>query len=863
MAQAQDNRDPDAEKIEQSVYGNDRQQKQSSDSGIGSKVKDVLNNPALKRQVGRAATTGIRLVGLKVIIAVIAIVAVIAFLIGIISFFLTMPDMVRGRVIELADDIWSTVWGTVVGEAKTKVKDEDILNVAKYLENMGYSIQGYGFGEPVRDENGKLTDIKGDRNYILAYLTAENKTYLIANDSWNLSDIIDDVLDGFDDKDLDSSWGDGMIVLNEKLVDADSVSIDRKKRLMEVHIQTKKNDKDAVDVYQYNLDGWMGRYGKPIEFLLALHTGTMAPDFAYQVAAGDEFDTKVYVKFKKVSTTVRLKYNGLYVTKADGDPENMQYCKDFIEEQTQKTQEFINSLPPEQQNQDADTLVKQQYGINIDDVNRAIKYQEENTKITYVPYIRAVGDHWFRDLDFKDCYIQTEKEVTDKGQYEMFDIEEIRDGMIHQVREPKIVGDGNATYSEDQEDDDGGIFDFLSDSSEEKSSSEKEDSSEDSNTTTPSGDNYEGKKMDDLLKDKYKIADGLTGVSEEEYSINWKMMRYSITMLETVHSEDAQLILRDLKRYLNKRNFVKFTDEYVITDPSKIKQYSDDRNLEYGGQEYHYTGSGSSYKKPPLDNIFKDDVGGVEVSEDRMQIILHHKDAEAQDGFETGADVFSPASGKVVAVDANTIKIQISTSGAEGKTITITGFSVDSSIKTGDRISKGKKMGVTTESDIVITMTDEQGKPISPVGYIPVISASDSEVDELARLMQAEDGSSQEGMIAVGYVVLNRLNDPRYPKTLHDVIWESGQFQPTWNTSSAFYQPATPEALNLARLVLSGQVPDPVAATGKLDGPSLFFLSRKSYKVPDEYINTHPVAYVGNHVFSHSNEYHEEMQKYK
>ena len=851
MAQTQDNRDPDAEKIEQEMYNDARKNTYMNDETALDQIRKAKTDQELKRQVGKVVTVGARLIGFKVMIIIIAIVAIIAFLIGIISFFLTMPDMVRGRVIELADDIWSTVWGTVVGEAKTKVNDEDVLNVAKYLENMGYSIKGYGFGEPKRDENGKLTDIDGERNYIFAYLAAENKTYLIANDTWNLADFVKDVLDGFDDKDLNASWGDGMIVLNEKLVDADSVSIDRKKRLMEVHIQTERNEEDAVDIYQYNLDGWMGRYGKPIEFLLALHTGTMAPDFAYEVAVGDEFDTKVYVKFKKVSTTVRLKYNGLYVTKADGDPDGMQYAKDFVEEQTEETQDWIDSLPPEQQNQDADTLVKQRYGINMEDINDAIKYQEDNTKITYVPYIRAVGDHWFRDLDFKDCYIQTEKEITDKGKYGVFDIEEIKDGMIHQIKEPKIVGDGNAAYSEGEEDDDG----FFSDSSDE------EESSDDTNATTPSGSNYEGKKMDDLLKDKYKIADGLTGVSDEEYSIDWKMMRYSITMLETVHSEDAQLILRDLKRYLNKRNFVKFTDEYVITDPDKIEQYNDDRNLEYGGSEYQYEGSGgnSSYKKPPLGNIFDETIRG-EKSEDGLSYTLHHKDAQAQDGFETGMTVKSPASGKVVNVTANTIKIQISSSGAEGKTITITGFSVDSSIKTGDRISKGDKMGVTTESDIVITMTDEQGNAISPLKYLPTI-ASDSEVDELARIMQAEDGSSQEGMIAVGYVVLHRVNDPRYPDTIHDVIFEKNQFSPVNNGS--IYTPASATALNLARLVINGKVVDPVAATGKLDGPSLFFLSRKSYKVPDEYINTHPVAYVGNHVFSHSNEYHEEMKKYK
>lgn len=838
MAQTQNNVDPDAEKIEQEMYDKARKDTYMNDETSLDQIKRVARD---KRLVGKVATMGVRLIGFKVIIAVVAIVAIIAFLIGIISFFLTMPDIVRGRVIELADGIWTNIKGVFTGEATAKVKDEDIVNVAKYLENMGYSIEGYGFGDAKRDENGRITEIKG--KYIPAYLAAENKTYIIANNSWNIADMFGDVLNGLDDEDWNASWGDGMIVLNEKLIDADSVSIDRKKRLMEVHIQTKKNDENSVDIYQYNLDGWMGRYGKPIEFLLALHTGTMAPDFAYEVAVGDEFDTKVYVKFKKVSTTVRLKYRGLYVTKADGDPDGMEYAKDFIEEQTEAMQDWIDSLPPEQQNQDADTLVKQQYGINMADINRAIEYQENNTKITYVPYIRAVGDHWFRDLDFKDAYIQTEKEITDKGKYEMFDIEEIKDGMIHQIKEPKIVGDGNAAYSEGEEDD--GIFDFSSDSSEE------EESSDDTNATTPSGSNYEGKKMDDLLKNKYKIADGLTGVSDEEYSIDWKMMRYSITMLETVHSEDAQLILRDLKRYLNKRNFVKFTDEYVITDPDKIKQYNDDRNLEYGGSEYQYQGSGgnSSYKKPPLDNIFKDDVGGTEISEDRMQIILHHKDAEAQDGFETGADVFSPASGKVVNVTSNTIKIKISSSGAEGKTITITGFSVDSSIKTGDRISKGEKMGVTTESDIVITMTDEQGKPISPVGYIPVISASASEVEELARIMRAEaEIGGQDAMVAVGYCILHRVDTGRWGSTIHDVIWANGQFAPTWQKDSLFYQPATPEALNLARLVLSGNIPDPVAEKGVLPGPSLYFNSESEYNAYDW--ATYPLVNIGGNVFS-------------
>lgn len=63
-----------------------------------------------------------------------------------------------------------------------------------------------------------------------------------------------------------------------------------------------------TDTYTFNLDGWTGRYGKPLEFLLALHISTMAPDLAYHVAADKEFDTKVHIGFDDITGNVRLQY---------------------------------------------------------------------------------------------------------------------------------------------------------------------------------------------------------------------------------------------------------------------------------------------------------------------------------------------------------------------------------------------------------------------------------------------------------------------------------------------------------------------------------------------------------------------------
>ena len=49
----------------------------------------------------------------------------------------------------------------------------------------------------------------------------------------------------------------------------------------------------------------------------------------------------------------------------------------------------------------------------------------------------------------------------------------------------------------------------------------------------------------------------------------------------------------------------------------------------------------------------------------------------------------------------------------------------------------------------------------------------------MARAMYFESNrSSEEGMLAVGTVVMNRVNDPRYPKTVCGVVGQKNQFAP-------------------------------------------------------------------------------------
>ena len=818
-------------------------------SGIIDKAKTAYSlggkkAKAAASKLGKAALRPLMtLVAAKLglIIAIIVVVLlVVLFLMGILAFILLGPESVRGMITQFADDLWTSVKGVFYGQATAQVKEEQILQVAEYLDNMGYKLEGYGFGDVERDENGKIKSVEGP--YILAYLAAENKTYMIANDNFNFSAMFENLSNIFDIG--DGTWGDGMIVLNRGLLSKNpkSVNIDRVKKIMEIRIKGSENSKEEK-VYEYNLDGWMGRYGKPIEFLLALHVGTMAPDLAYEVAVGDEFNTKVYVKFKKVGVTTRLFYTDpnsgrtypvtTYEKEVNGHKQTIPGWDKIIQEATDKLNAENSNRPPEQKI-DVDATVKEHYGINLADIKDAQAYEKSETYYYYKPYIRAVTNHWFRDLDFSESYRVGNTEGTTTGKYKMFDVVEDRDGDIFQVKEPKIVGKSKESKIFADE-----VDEIAEDSSNSGASQQNARASEnEGNNENKPQDNsadYEGYKLDKLFEQEYNIANGVDGVSEEKRKVNAKeTLQYGITMLENVHSEDAACILRDLKRYMSKRGFT-FKDEYVITDPSKVKEYEDDRNLEYGGTRYSRpSNSGGTVVQKPLGGILDGTTGGVEMP-DNYTIILHHKGPNCSDGFETGATVKSPGAGTVVAASGDTIKIKLTTAGAEGKTITISGFKVDSSIKQGSTVKKGQKIGVTGDGDITITMVDEQGKPVNPANYLPIISATEDEVVMLARAIQNEgaqggDSADQSGnaRAAVAWEAIHRLNTPGFAKTMIGVLEEG--YHPY---AEGPMEEARPMSINIARNCLAGTMADPVAQspiTKDWVAPSLFHRSWHAWK---------------------------------
>lgn len=67
----------------------------------------------------------------------------------------------------------------------------------------------------------------------------------------------------------------------------------------------------------------------------------------------------------------------------------------------------------------------------------------------------------------------------------------------------------------------------------------------------------------------------------------------------------------------------------------------------------------------------------------------------------------------------------------------------------------------------------------SEASSAPSVDVSASELDEMAAILECEAGSSDyEALLAVGAVIMNRVNSSSYPNSIHAVIYQSGQFSP-------------------------------------------------------------------------------------
>ena len=117
-------------------------------------------------------------------------------------------------------------------------------------------------------------------------------------------------------------------------------------------------------------------------------------------------------------------------------------------------------------------------------------------------------------------------------------------------------------------------------------------------------------------------------------------------------------------------------------------------------------------------------------------------------------------------------------------------------------------------------------------------TAESLDLDLLSRIISAEaKGEPYEGQVAVGAVILNRIEHPSFPNTLAGVIYQGGAFESVSN--GEFNKAATESCVRAAREAIAGSDPS---------GGAIYYFNPKT--ATNKWIWSRPaITTIGNHRF--------------
>ena len=411
-------------------------------------------------------------------------------IIGLVMFLITMPGMVLEQLKALAKEMGDAVASWFGADVTTQVDDVEIYDTLSYLEQMGYDLKGFGFLTDYvgtskdgveRDENDVIINAESD--FIMNYLISDNYVYTIKN--FNivnnkggllgiLSGLGQHLASFFTGGNSNQYWSRGMLdiwhdtgVVGEKSSDYYStmergyIKVDTKAKALEIKRGWFNNP------MRFNLDGWTGRYGMPIDFLLSVHLATMMPDLAYDMAT--TFETRIELLLHKNSGDVDgayktddgryLKYSEIKAYASSGWFDGWRISK----EEGKKIMTDYNITSPDycegtKVNSEEGEITKKCSEVPISEADECcgncreflqkiydeIKDVHDGDFSMYTPYISLVENHWYRDVYF----IETDKqfvtydyeyeammkerwtlyETNDEGEYKLYELKE--DGSI-------------------------------------------------------------------------------------------------------------------------------------------------------------------------------------------------------------------------------------------------------------------------------------------------------------------------------------------------------------------------------------------------------------------------------------------------
>ena len=314
------------DELEEAMKNEKNRKKSKIEQAARDKAKDLA-----KKGKNKLKGTMFKSVGLSIGTVAASVIIVIFMSVGIISYIVSMPGFVQQKMYDLVDGFAKGIsqWWSGSNKFLNNPNDPDFepkkIELLNYLNDMGLNPVGLGFVVHVaRDSDGKIMNYISDSlsnetlkkitgspsggDLLYKYIVASERTYVLNDDG--LAGIFG----------INNTHFKGMlslIVKNQSLSDfTRKISVDRTTK----NLSITESDffKSASQTFYYDLDSWVGRYGKPIELLLALHISTMSPDLTEEFIENPELQTNVQIEVENE------KYDADYTVRFKDEEGNMQ-----------------------------------------------------------------------------------------------------------------------------------------------------------------------------------------------------------------------------------------------------------------------------------------------------------------------------------------------------------------------------------------------------------------------------------------------------------------------------------------------------------------------------------------------------------
>ncbi len=353
--------DTDRSAVDEMLDDNESNNSESLATKATDKAKSELKDKAgkeLKKKVtkeaGKKVASGVAKKSMLAALApyltiAAAVILAIIIAVGIATFLVTMPGMVMGSIRDAAKGWVEGLLSALGLDSTAMIDDEDINPVLDSLESMGYDIKGYGFlteyatssdtsgGSYLDTDTGvvRYSEDSGEHtedsikkaysDFVFTYLMSDNYMYTVKN--FNLDTQNGDhwynklfaVITGYYVRLFElftgchyfsEAWGKGLIAIYHENGFGVKGSFYQDSLFSDIDINPDKKTMTIKRAFgkkiEYNLDGWTGRYGVPLEFLISIHMGTMMPDLAYSLATS--FPTEVIMLLHSTGDNTYIPY---------------------------------------------------------------------------------------------------------------------------------------------------------------------------------------------------------------------------------------------------------------------------------------------------------------------------------------------------------------------------------------------------------------------------------------------------------------------------------------------------------------------------------------------------------------------------